>query len=186
MSASPSCEFHDRLTALLPKMRGWAMTLTKNRATAEDLVQDVALKALGASESFIPGTNFSARVHRGIPAPAEGTERSASFDRNRRAKLRRSRWRDRLRGRHTEEPSSPCALEPAVDNTRRDTCRRLNPLAMPPIWVWKARNGNAKSARARHRGSSHAYSAGNALVISTAGTDRRKTPRFGPLPCVWP
>jgi DNA-directed RNA polymerase specialized sigma24 family protein len=59
MPDSPSCEFQDRLTAFLPTMRGWAMGLTKNRAAAEDLVQDVAMKALGASESFIPGTNFS-------------------------------------------------------------------------------------------------------------------------------
>jgi RNA polymerase sigma-70 factor (ECF subfamily) len=35
-----------------------------NRAAAEDLVQAVAMKTLVASESFIPGTNFSAWVHR--------------------------------------------------------------------------------------------------------------------------
>ena len=64
MSDSSSCEFQDRLTAFLPKMRIWAMALTKNRAAAEDLVQDVAMKALGSSESFIPGTNFSAWLHR--------------------------------------------------------------------------------------------------------------------------
>ena len=40
------------------------MALTRNRAAAEDLVQDVALKALSARESFAPGTNFSAWVHR--------------------------------------------------------------------------------------------------------------------------
>jgi RNA polymerase sigma-70 factor (ECF subfamily) len=45
-------------------MRVWAMSLTRNRAAAEDLVQDVAVKALAASESFVPGTNFSAWVHR--------------------------------------------------------------------------------------------------------------------------
>ena len=64
MSGSPSCEFQDQLTALLPKMRRQAMALTGNRAAAEDLVQDVALKALSARESFAPGTNFSAWVHR--------------------------------------------------------------------------------------------------------------------------
>ena len=63
MPGSPSCEFQDQLTAFLPKMRVWAMALTRNRAAAEDLVQDVAMKAL-ASESFVPGTNFSAWVHR--------------------------------------------------------------------------------------------------------------------------
>ena len=64
MPDSPSCEFQDQLTAFLPKMRVWAMALTRNRAAAEDLVQDVAMKALAASESFVPGTNFSAWVHR--------------------------------------------------------------------------------------------------------------------------
>ena len=64
MSGSASREFQDRLTGFLPTMRAWAMALTRNRATAEDLVQDVAMKTLVASESFIPGTNFSAWVHR--------------------------------------------------------------------------------------------------------------------------
>jgi RNA polymerase sigma-70 factor (ECF subfamily) len=45
-------------------MRAWAMALTRNRAAAEDLVQDVAMKTLVASGSFIPGTNLSAWVHR--------------------------------------------------------------------------------------------------------------------------
>ena len=64
MPDSPSCEFQDQLTAFLPKMRVWAMALTRNRAAAEDLVQDVAMKALAASEFFVAGTNFSAWVHR--------------------------------------------------------------------------------------------------------------------------
>jgi RNA polymerase sigma-70 factor, ECF subfamily len=64
MPGSPSCEFQDRLTAFLPKMRRWAMALTRDRSAADDLVQDVAMKVLAASESFVPGTNFSAWVHR--------------------------------------------------------------------------------------------------------------------------
>ena len=54
MPNSPSREFQDRLTAFLPKMRVWAMALTRNRAAAEDLVQDVAMKALAASEFSFP------------------------------------------------------------------------------------------------------------------------------------
>jgi RNA polymerase sigma-70 factor, ECF subfamily len=64
MPDSASYEFQNQLTAVLPKMRRCAMALTKNRAAAEDLVQDVAMKALAASESFVPGTNFLAWVHR--------------------------------------------------------------------------------------------------------------------------
>ena len=64
MPDSPSCEFQDRLTGFLPKMRVWAIALTRNRAAADDLVQDVAMKALAARESFEAGTNFPAWVHR--------------------------------------------------------------------------------------------------------------------------
>jgi len=57
-------DFQDQLIAFLPKMRVWALALTRNRAAAEDLMQDVATKALVARDGFIPGTNFSAWVHR--------------------------------------------------------------------------------------------------------------------------
>lgn len=57
-------EFQDQLIEFLPKMRVWALALTRNRAAAEDLTQDVATKALVAKDCFTPGTNFSAWVHR--------------------------------------------------------------------------------------------------------------------------
>lgn len=57
-------DFHEQLIRFLPKMRVWALALTRNRAAAEDLTQDVATKALMAKDGFIPGTNFSAWVHR--------------------------------------------------------------------------------------------------------------------------
>jgi RNA polymerase sigma-70 factor, ECF subfamily len=57
-------EFHEQLTAFLPKMRIWALALTRNRAAADDLAQDVATKALVAQDAFVPGTNFSAWIHR--------------------------------------------------------------------------------------------------------------------------
>ena len=56
--------FPDQLIDFLPKMRVWALALTRNRAAAEDLTQDVATKVLVARDSFSPGTNFSAWVHR--------------------------------------------------------------------------------------------------------------------------
>jgi RNA polymerase sigma-70 factor (ECF subfamily) len=59
-----SQDFQEQLTQFLPKMRVWALALTRNRAAAEDLTQDVATKALVAKDCFIPGTNFSAWVHR--------------------------------------------------------------------------------------------------------------------------
>jgi RNA polymerase sigma-70 factor, ECF subfamily len=57
-------EFNDQLISFLPKMRVWALALTRNRAAADDLAQDVATKVLVAKDCFIPGTNFSAWVHR--------------------------------------------------------------------------------------------------------------------------
>ncbi|MGH7154324.1 MAG: sigma-70 family RNA polymerase sigma factor [Acetobacteraceae bacterium] len=57
-------EFNEQLIAFLPKMRVWALALTRNRAAADDLAQDVATKALIARDHFMPGTNFSAWVHR--------------------------------------------------------------------------------------------------------------------------
>ena len=64
MSKSATREFNDMLTGFMPKMRVWALGFTRNRPAAEDLVQDVAVKALLANGSFIPGTNFSAWVHK--------------------------------------------------------------------------------------------------------------------------
>ena len=64
MTGAASPEFQDQLTEFLPKMRIWAIALTRNSTAAEDLVQEVAMKVLTASDSFIPGSNFSAWVHR--------------------------------------------------------------------------------------------------------------------------
>jgi len=56
--------FHNQVIAILPKLRVQALALTRNRAAAEDLVQDAVCNALSASTSFIPGTNFAAWMHR--------------------------------------------------------------------------------------------------------------------------
>jgi RNA polymerase sigma-70 factor, ECF subfamily len=57
-------EFHTNLVAVLPKLRIQALALTRNRAAADDLVQDAAMNALAAQGSFTPGTNFRAWMHR--------------------------------------------------------------------------------------------------------------------------
>lgn len=56
--------FHQQLVGILPKLRVQALALTRNRAAAEDLVQDSVCNALSAQSSFIPGTNFAAWMHR--------------------------------------------------------------------------------------------------------------------------
>ena len=57
-------EFHSQLITLLPRLRVQALALTRNRAAAEDLVQDAVANALAAQASFTPGTNFAAWMHR--------------------------------------------------------------------------------------------------------------------------
>ncbi len=57
-------DFHAMLVALAPKLRIQALALTRNRAAAEDLVQDAVANALAAQDSFTPGTNFAAWMHR--------------------------------------------------------------------------------------------------------------------------
>ena len=57
-------DFHEQLKALLPRLRVYALSLTRNRDDADDLVHDTVIKALGGRNSFIPGTNFSAWVFR--------------------------------------------------------------------------------------------------------------------------
>ena len=59
-----SIPFHDQVISILPKLRLQALALTRNGSAAEDLVQDAVCNALRAHESFVPGTNFPAWMHR--------------------------------------------------------------------------------------------------------------------------
>ncbi|MGH7617054.1 MAG: sigma-70 family RNA polymerase sigma factor [Gemmatimonadaceae bacterium] len=57
--AAPSA-FESHLYPLLDSAYRTAMSLTRHRADAEDLLQDAALNALRGFGGFIPGTNFRA------------------------------------------------------------------------------------------------------------------------------
>ncbi|MGR3492947.1 MAG: RNA polymerase sigma factor [Shimia sp.] len=50
----------DELVEHLGALRAFAMSLTRNAATADDLVQDTVLKAWSNIEKFEPGTNMRA------------------------------------------------------------------------------------------------------------------------------
>ena len=52
------------LQTVLPKLRSYAMSLTRDRDRADDLVQQTALKALAGRASYRIGTNFSAWMFR--------------------------------------------------------------------------------------------------------------------------
>jgi RNA polymerase sigma-70 factor (ECF subfamily) len=57
-------DFHDQLKTILPKLRIYAMSLTRDRDGADDLVQDTVVKALAGRHSFQPGTNLAAWLFR--------------------------------------------------------------------------------------------------------------------------
>ena len=57
-------EFQAMLVDALPSLYRYAFRLTRNRADAEDLVQDTALRAFRAIAQFEPGTNFKAWIFR--------------------------------------------------------------------------------------------------------------------------
>lgn len=63
-AAPAGFDFHAELVAVLPRLRVQALALTRNRATADDLVQDAVVNALAAKAGFCPGTNFAAWMHR--------------------------------------------------------------------------------------------------------------------------
>jgi len=57
-------DFHTDLKTLLPRLRIYALSLTRDRDRADDLVQETVVKALTGRHSFQPGTNFGAWLFR--------------------------------------------------------------------------------------------------------------------------
>jgi RNA polymerase sigma-70 factor (ECF subfamily) len=55
-------EMSASLIGILPDMRAFARSLTKERILADDLVQDAAVRALTSAHLYMPGTNFKAWV----------------------------------------------------------------------------------------------------------------------------
>ena len=56
--------FHADLITMLPRLRIHALSLTRDRDRADDLVQETVAKALAGQKSFRPGTCLSAWMHR--------------------------------------------------------------------------------------------------------------------------
>ena len=57
-------DFHDQLKTILPRLRIYALSLTRDRDAADDLVHDTVIKALTGRNSFQPGTNLAAWLFR--------------------------------------------------------------------------------------------------------------------------
>jgi len=66
MATAPTMtgDFHADLKALLPRLKGYALSLARDRDRADDLVQETVAKALAGRKSFRPGTNFGAWLFR--------------------------------------------------------------------------------------------------------------------------
>jgi len=61
---SVSEQFQQLLLAQMPRLRAYAMTLTRNRPDADDLIQTTAVLALRSESLFMVGSNFSAWAYR--------------------------------------------------------------------------------------------------------------------------
>ena len=57
-----SAELQSALLDVLPHLRAFARSLTRNRDQADDLVNDAIVRAISASQQFTPGTNFKAWI----------------------------------------------------------------------------------------------------------------------------
>jgi RNA polymerase sigma-70 factor, ECF subfamily len=64
MANNEVSDFHEQLKAILPRLRIYALSLTRDRDAADDLVQDTVLKALKGRHSFQLGTNLAAWLFR--------------------------------------------------------------------------------------------------------------------------
>jgi len=64
MTQTENDTFNASLKDALPRLRVYALSLTHDRDRAENLVQQVSLKALIGRQSFRPGTNFRAWIFR--------------------------------------------------------------------------------------------------------------------------
>lgn len=58
----PTNALHQDIMIYLPKLRGFALMLTRDRALADDLVQEAIMRALSHAHQFEPGTNFKAWI----------------------------------------------------------------------------------------------------------------------------
>lgn len=64
MSQAEIDGFNANLTEALPRLRIYALSLTRDRDRAENLVQQTSMKARAGRDSFHPGTSFGSWIFR--------------------------------------------------------------------------------------------------------------------------
>jgi len=57
-------DFEQEMLECLPKLRAVAIMMTRDRANAEDLIQDTLVQAIAAQDSYTLGTNFAGWAYR--------------------------------------------------------------------------------------------------------------------------
>jgi len=62
-TVTPKTPVRDALSALLPRLHARALRLSRSRAEADDLVQEMCLRALRFESTFAAGTNVRAWLH---------------------------------------------------------------------------------------------------------------------------
>lgn len=107
--------FRHDLLAVLPDLRGFARFLTRNPASADDLVQETVMRALAAQAQFTPGTTLKAWLFT--------IQRNIFYEQKRRA----TRERDIMRALEADPPVSPAG---GADQPARDAVTDLGEL----IW----------------------------------------------------
>jgi RNA polymerase sigma-70 factor (ECF subfamily) len=84
-AAEPVLPISKELVAALPRLTRYARFLSRNRADADDLLQDAVVRILGAATSYRPGTNFGAWActvmrNRFLSVHVRGHRRTVSID----------------------------------------------------------------------------------------------------------
>jgi len=59
-----SQSFHNMLVETLPRLRAYAIMMTRDSSAADDLLQEAVVRALAAETQFTMGTNFKAWMYR--------------------------------------------------------------------------------------------------------------------------
>ncbi len=110
-------ELRRQIGALLPDLRGFARFLARDRAAADDVVQDALVRALSALRQFEPGTNLKAWLFTIV--------RNAFYEQAR----RRKRETQVLEGR----PDGPEGADPAQEARAAVTDLQRLIWTLPPL-----------------------------------------------------
>lgn len=116
---SGAATFENKVVKLMPDLFRFAMSMTRNREDAADLVQDTALLALAKRDDFEPGTDLRAWLYR----------LQVNLQRN---SSRKEHRRRRLEEEHSPIQANDLALPSQLDSIRyREAHKAIEALPLP-------------------------------------------------------